>query len=46
MRLKLLNSLFEEWLDARVTELVEGRTPRPLPTHLLQSIELPVQPFR
>lgn len=42
MRLKLLDSLFEEWLDKRVTELVEGRTPGPLPTHLLQGVEFPV----
>jgi hypothetical protein len=38
MRLELLEQLFKQWLHARVTELLEGKVPGPLPTHLLEGV--------
>ena len=36
MRSTLLEELFDQWLDQRITTLLEGRTPDPLPNHLLE----------
>ena len=33
----LLDELFEEWIDARVMQLLAGETPGPLPNHLLEA---------
>ena len=38
MREELLGDLFEQWLDGRVSELLAGRTPGLLPTHLLEGV--------
>ena len=38
MREELLEDLFEQWLDDRVSELLAGRTPGLLPTHLLEGV--------
>ena len=38
MRSTLLEELFDQWLEQRITTLVEGRTPEPLPTHLLEQV--------
>ena len=38
MRSNLLEELFDQWLEQRITTLIEGRTPEPLPTHLLESL--------
>ena len=33
----LLDELFQEWLNTRVMQLLQGETPSPLPTHLLKT---------
>ena len=38
MRSTLLEELFDQWLEQRITTLIEGRTPEPLPTHLLERV--------
>ena len=38
MREELIEDLFEQWLDDRVSELLAGRTPGLLPTHLLEGV--------
>ena len=38
MREELLGDLFEQWLDGRVSELLAGRSPGLLPTHLLEGV--------
>lgn len=38
MRSTMLDELFDQWLDQRITQLVDGRTPDPLPTHLLERL--------
>ena len=38
MRETMLEELFEQWLEQRMTTLMDGRTPEPLPTHLLERV--------
>ena len=38
MRQTMLENLFDTWLEQRISTLQEGRTPEPLPTHLLKGI--------
>ena len=38
MRETMLEELFEQWMEQRMTTLMDGRTPEPLPTHLLERI--------
>ena len=38
MRSTMLEELFDQWLEQRIMTLIEGRTPDPLPTHLLEGV--------
>ena len=38
MRSTMLEELFDQWMEQRITTLTEGRTPDPLPTHLLKRV--------
>ena len=38
MRSTMLSELFDHWLEQRITQLVDGRTPDPLPIHLLERV--------